>query len=237
MKEIKFRPLRPEDIEVRVGEAKTKGSATLLLYIDSRMAADILNEAVGEFGWQIEYKEVAGQIYGRLSIWDEDRKMWVYKEDTGSESNIEAAKGMSSDIVKRCLARWGCDYLYSSPKIRIQCADDYYWNDKMTMTFSVKEISYEGKKIVHLIIVDRFGSPVFVYDKGKVTASNQPTQAQPPQAKSKDEILKEFCASKKATEPKDKLLGFYNYYSTKTWSGPFNAEQLFSKWGARSQGK
>lgn len=230
MKEIKFRELQPDDIEVRVGEAKTKGSATLLLYIDSRMAADILNQAVGEFGWQIEYKEVAEQIYGRLSIWDEDRKMWVYKEDTGEESNIAASKGQASDIVKRCLARWGCDYLYSAPKIKIQCPDSYYWNDKLTMTFNVKEIAYEGKKITHLIITDRFGSPVYVYEKGQATQVQQPTQVN----KSKDEILKEFCASKKATEPKDKLLAFYEYYSKKAWEGAFDAERLYSKWGVRN---
>lgn len=233
MKEITFRALRPDDIEVRVAEAKNRGSATLLLYIDSRKAADILNEAVGEFGWQIEYKEVAGQIYGRLSIWDEDRQMWVYKEDTGSESNIEAAKGMSSDIVKRCLARWGCDYLYSSPKIHIQCKDNYYWNDKITMTFSVKEISYEGKKITHLVIVDRFGYAVFVYDNGMaVTAVQQPAQVM-----TKEEVLKAFCANRKATEPKDKLLGFYNYYCAKQWSGTFDmntAERLYSGWGRKN---
>lgn len=78
---------------------------------------------------------------------------------------------------------------------------------------------------------------LFLIDDGKDSDSfdnkHQP-KAQPAQAKSKDEILKEFCASKKATEPKDKLLGFYNYYSTKTWNGPFNAEQLYSKWGTRN---
>ena len=232
MKEIKFTPLTPEQIEVRVGEAKYKGSATLLLYIDSRAAANILNEAVGEFNWQIEYKDVAGQIYGRLSIWDDDRKMWIYKEDTGSESNIEAQKGMSSDILKRCLARWGCDYLYSSPKIRIRCRDEYYNNDRMTMTFFVKEIGYDGKKINRLVIVDRNGYAVYVYDNGR-TSATQPT----PMQKSNRQILTEFCTSMKGKTDKDRLLSFFNYYNGEkadNWTGKFEPERLFEKFGLRS---
>ena len=234
MKEIKFTPLTPEQIEVRVGEAKYKGSATLLLYIDSRAAANILNEAVGEYNWQIEYKDVAGQIYGRLSIWDDDRKMWVYKEDTGSESNIEAQKGMSSDILKRCLARWGCDYLYSSPKIKISCKDEYYYNDRMTMTFFVKEIGYEGKKINRLVIVDRNGYAVFVYDNGR-TSTTQPT---PMVTKSNREMLKDFCTSMKGKANKDILLAFFNYYNsekTDNWNGKFDPSQAWKRWNERER--
>lgn len=236
MKEIKFMPLIPEQIEVRVGEAKYKGSATLLLYIDSRAAANILNEAVGEYNWQIEYKDVAGQIYGRLSIWDDDRKMWVYKEDTGSESNIEAQKGMSSDILKRCLARWGCDYLYSSPKIKISCKDEYYYNDRMTMTFFVKEIGYEGKKINRLVIVDRNGYAVFVYDNGKVVTGQGKTQvATQPTAvqKTNAEILKEYCVQLSNTEDKKEIREFYDFYTKRLkereWTGPFDVQQLWAK--------
>lgn len=232
MKEINFKPLTPEQIEVRVGEAKTKGSATLLLYIDSRAAANIMNSAVGEFNWQIEYKDVAGQIYGRLSIWDEDRKMWVYKEDTGEESNIAASKGQASDILKRCVARWGCDYLYSSPKIRIKCPDEYYWNDKLNMQFFVREIAYKEKKINHLIIVDRNGNPVFVWDSGKPVL--QPS-AEP--QKTNRQLLKEYCLSIATTEPKEKIREFYNYYNGEradNWRGTFDASKLYAKWGVRS---
>lgn len=162
MKKIEFKQLYPEQIEVRPAEVnKDSRRVTLLLYIDSRCAANILNEAVGEFNWQMEYKDVAGQIYGRLSIWDEDREIWVYKEDTGEESNISAAKGLSSDILKRCLARWGCDYLYTAPKIKIKAPDNYFLGDKMTMTFYVKSIEYYDRRISSLTIADRFDNVVF----------------------------------------------------------------------------
>lgn len=160
MKQIDFKPLYPEQIEVRPAEVRNK-KITLLLYIDSRCAANILNDTVGEFNWQMEYKDVAGQIYGRLSIYDEDRNIWVYKEDTGSESNIEAQKGLSSDILKRCLARWGCDYLYTAPRIKIDAPDNYFFNEKMTMTFYVKNIEYSDRRIVSLAIADRFDNIVF----------------------------------------------------------------------------
>lgn len=231
---MEFRKLRAEEIMVRPTDTKFKGTATLLLYQDARCGMDILDETLGSERWQKEYYEVKGNVYCKVGI-KTDSGEWIWKSDCGIESNVDAQKGEASDAFKRAVVNFGIGReLYSAPRIKIRCPEEYYYNEKLTMTFSVKEITYEANKISSLIIVDRFGSPVFVYDKGKVTASNQPTQAQPAQAKSKDEILKEFCASKKATEPKDKLLGFYNYYSTKTWNGPFNAEQLYSKWGTRN---
>lgn len=167
MKELNFEPLKANQIEVRPTDTKYKGKCTLLLYIDSRSAADILNETVGPMNWQIEYKDVAGQIYGRLSIWDDERNMWVYKEDTGEESNIAEKKGQSSDIVKRCLARWGCDYLYHTPRVKINCPENYYYNDRMTMSFNVKDIMFVGKECVKLVIADMFGNVVFDWNSNQ----------------------------------------------------------------------
>lgn len=217
---------------VRPTDTKFKGTATLLLYQDARCGMDILDETLGSERWQKEYYEVKGNVYCKVGI-KTDSGEWIWKSDCGIESNVDAQKGEASDAFKRAVVNFGIGReLYSAPRIKIRCPEEYYYNEKLAMTFSVKEISYEGKKIVHLIIVDRHGNPVYVYDKGVATAAPQPAQA-----KSKDEILKEFCASKKATEPKDKLLGFYNYYTTKTWNGVFDyntAKQLYSKWGVRN---
>ena len=171
---LDFPLLRADQIEVRPTDTKRQGRCTLLLYIDSRCAANILNDTVGVFNWQMEYKSLGDKIYGRLSIWDADRQCWIAKEDTGSESNIDPGKGLSSDILKRCLARWGCDYLYTSPRIVIQCPDSYYYEGKMTMTFSVTDIGYTNKRISYLRIVDRFDKEVFTFGKqpkGKSTLS------------------------------------------------------------------
>ncbi len=161
MKYIEFQGLNPNQIEVRPMGTTPKGQCTLLLYIDGRCAANILDETVGAYNWTIEYKPIGNKVFGRLSIYDEERNIWVHKEDTGSASEFESDKGLASDILKRCLARWGCDYLYSAPKIKIQCPDTYYFNDKMTMSFSVKSIDYVGKQISKLTIADRFDNVVF----------------------------------------------------------------------------
>lgn len=167
MKELKFRPITAQEVEIKPTDTKVQGKCTLLLFIDSRAAAQILNETVGVMNWQIEYKDVAGKIYGRLSIWDDERGCWIYKEDTGSEGNIEADKSLSSDILKRCLARWGCDYLYYTPRVQINCPDSYYWNGRMNMKFNVRELEFDGKTCTKLVIEDRFGNVVYSYGEQK----------------------------------------------------------------------
>lgn len=93
MKEIKFRELGPDDIEVRPATIKD-GKATLLLYIDSRSVVELMDQAVGPFNWNMEFTQVGDQIIGRMGVWDEEKNTWVVKSDTGSESNIEASKGL-----------------------------------------------------------------------------------------------------------------------------------------------
>ena len=202
MRELNFKPLTAEQIEVRPTDTKVKGKCTLLLYIDSRCAAQILNDTVGVMNWQLEYKDVKGTIYGRLSIWDEERNFWVYKEDTGSEGSIEAEKSLSSDILKRCLARWGCDFLYYTPRIRVDCPDTYYYNDKMTMAFRVQEIEFDGKNCTKLVIVDRFGK--VVYDLNGTVNSTAIQQQNP------NLIPKPIFLSIQSAKSEDELVSIWN---------------------------
>lgn len=240
--EIRFKKLKSDQIEVRPTDTKVQGSATLLLYIDSRSAADILNESVGETNWQIEYKSVGDKVFGRLSIWDEERKMWIYKEDTGEESNIAAEKGLSSDILKRCLARWGCDYLYHTPRIKVQCPDSYYYNGKLCMTFSIKEIDFnEDKVCTRLVIADKFDNVVFNWTGNDVRETPQKTEpdavnTQENEAENPNmKILKDFCNQKLQDEDTDQLqLGsFYRFYSKKVqdgWKGKITPGVLWERW-------
>ena len=243
--EINFKPLTPQQIEVRPTNTKFKGSANLLLYIDSRCAANILNDTVGVFNWQIEYKSVNDKVYGRLSIRHPETGEWVIKEDTGSESNIEADKGQASDILKRCIARWGCDFLYTAPDIKIKCPDNYYFNDKLTMTFTVKDIEYVDKRICRLVIVDRFGNEVYKWSETGKTPAYAPevettpttttttnTKEVPESPVSNLDALTFFCKQEKTEENKDQLTRFYNYYKPKcdTWKGVMNHIQLWENW-------
>ena len=255
MCKLNFKGLTPNQIEVRPTGTNVKGQCTLLLYIDSRCAANILNDVVGEFNWSIEYKDVGGKVYGKLSIYDEERGIWVHKEDTGSASEFEADKGLSSDILKRCLARWGCDYLYTAPKIKIQCPDNYYFNDKMTMTFSVKSIGYVGKNISQLTIVDRFDNVVFdwttnqtatpVYNNGGTKhymASGAHREAKASNIVSNEDRLIAFKDSMQGKCDDKTLNEFFNFYMrvdnkhnngrsvAENWTGNFNPEERFRFW-------
>ena len=252
---INFKHRTPNQSEVRPTGTTPKGQCTLLLYIDSRCASNILDETVGAFNWSIEYKPIGDKVFGRLSIYDEERNIWVHKEDTGSASEFESDKGLSSDILKRCLARWGCDYLYTAPKIKIQCPDTYYFNDKMTMSFSVKSIDYVGKHISQLTIADRFDNVVFdwainqtaapVYNSGNTKHYMAPETRR--EVKISDTMSNEerLIAFRDAMRGKcdDKALNdFFNFYMNRdkkckngrsvaaNWDINFDPEERFRFW-------
>ena len=111
----KFRNLVADEIDVRVSQVKDNGF-TLLLYKDARCDMAIPDETVGAKNWQrIHTRENANCI---VSIWDDDKKQWISKEDTGTESNTEKEKGLASDSFKRACVNWGIGReLYTSPFI------------------------------------------------------------------------------------------------------------------------
>lgn len=156
--ELKFRTLRADEIECRVSTISVNG-LSLLLYKDARCDMDMLDEAVGSMGWQREHKRENANCV--VSIWDTDKKMWISKEDTGSESNTEAQKGLASDSFKRACFNWGIGReLYTAPFIWITPKDgEFEKNDKgkwSTKTkFKVNKITYDDKKnIVGLEVID-----------------------------------------------------------------------------------
>lgn len=239
----KIRNLKANEIECRPQSVKD-GKVTLLLYIDSRAATDLLDEVYGMSNWNIEYKDVAGQIYGRLSIYDEETDRWVYREDTGSPANIEKEKSLASDIIKRCIVRFGLTSLYSAPKIVID--DDKYGNTG----YKVTEIEYDEKRnITHLVIANRFNKEVFRWDKGSV---EQPTQYKPKsytqttqtdlewKEEKKDNLtlLKEFYEQNKRNPNVnvEQLTKFKDYYKVKAseWRGDFNPSLMFERWMQRA---
>lgn len=119
-----MRALRADEIEVRIGSIGKKG-ATMLLYKNARVDMAILDETYGEFGWQDKYKEVKGNLYCAIGVYDEKKDEWVWKEDCGTESFTEKEKGEASDAFKRAGFRWGIGReLYTTPKIFLECATD-----------------------------------------------------------------------------------------------------------------
>jgi hypothetical protein len=121
MDKLKFRKLRADEIDCRIGQIKDKG-LTLLLYKDARCDMNVLDETVGPLNWKREHlRDNANCV---VSIWDDAKKEWVTKEDTGSESNTEAEKGLASDSFKRACVNWGIGReLYTAPFIWVKAED------------------------------------------------------------------------------------------------------------------
>ena len=117
--EIIFRPLLPEEIEIRPAKITDK-SVTLLLYTRARACMKLLDEAVGPFGWEREHVVVDGNLYCKVSVYDPNNRRWVSKMDVGTESYMEKEKGESSDSFKRACVNWGIGReLYTAPVIRV----------------------------------------------------------------------------------------------------------------------
>lgn len=118
---IQFRKLKADEIECRIGQIKATG-LTLLLYKDARCDMNVLDETVGPLNWKREHTRDNRNCI--VSIYDEDKKEWVSKEDTGTESNTEADKGLASDSFKRACVNWGIGReLYTAPFIWVKIED------------------------------------------------------------------------------------------------------------------
>ena len=151
-----FRDLEETEIECRISQASEKGVA-LLLYKDARCDMNILDETVGAFNWKREHSRDNANCV--VSIWDDGKGQWIGKEDTGTESNTEAAKGLASDSFKRACFNWGIGReLYTAPFIWIpaeKCAtlkQDQNGRWKCYDRFSVRAINIQDKKIIGLSI-------------------------------------------------------------------------------------
>lgn len=208
MKEMKtkniFRPLRADEIEVRTNHTTKDGNGAILtLYKNARVDMDLLDETVGAMNWKKEYTRDNKNCI--VSIYDEEKKEWISKEDVGTESNTEQEKGLASDSFKRACVNWGAGReLYTAPMIYIR-AD--LVADLKKAKYKVKEIEYtEDRTISKLVIVREDGVEVYKYENGKsayiknnstYTAS---TKKENVQTKGNTQEEKKEKANKRATE-------------------------------------
>lgn len=135
---IKFPPITKDQVEVRLAETK-ENNVTLLIYKDARCDMQVLDAIFGTTGWQREYVTRGDKNFCRVSIWDAEKKTWIFKEDVGSPSNIEAEKGEASDSFKRASINVGYGReLYTCPEIKV-------WNNNNVL--NIKEFTgNDGKK-------------------------------------------------------------------------------------------
>lgn len=166
MKTLKFRNLKANEIEVRIGSS-TKKTFSLLLYKDARVDMNLLDEVVGPERWQRKHYLLGNDIYCSVGIYYDDIG-WVWKDDAGSSGSIEVEKSKASDSFKRaCVNATGVGReLYTSPEIKIWKKDENDDSYKYAHYF-VKEIEYTNNEISKLIIGNEDdGTIVFSYPKG-----------------------------------------------------------------------
>jgi hypothetical protein len=78
-----------------------------------------------------------------VSIWNAETGQWVGKEDTGTESNTEAQKGLASDSFKRACFNWGIGReLYDYPVISVKLRDDEWTKETGKATWNLKVRSW-----------------------------------------------------------------------------------------------
>lgn len=101
---LEFPLLRAKDIDCRIQSVKSNG-LVLLLYKNARVDMALLDKTVGPMNWTRSHTRDNANCV--VSIWDDEKKQWISKEDTGTESNTEKEKGLASDSFKRACFNWG----------------------------------------------------------------------------------------------------------------------------------
>lgn len=163
---LSFRKLKNTEIDVRVATVTAKG-VSLLLYKDARCDMNILDETVGPYNWKRSHtRDNANCI---VSIYDSEKKEWISKEDTGTESFTEKEKGLASDSFKRACFNWGIGReLYTAPFIwvpadKTEVAQGTNGKWKCNDNFKVLKITYtEDGQIDGLIISSKKNKQAFV---------------------------------------------------------------------------
>lgn len=203
MKSIRL--LRPDDIEVRI-QSVNKGGARLLLYKNARVDMSILDETFGPMNWKRQHCRDNQNCI--VSVWDEEKGQWISKEDTGTESYMEAQKGLASDSFKRACFNWGIGReLYTAPDIFVFASDlktfqkgnkegEYKCFDK----FHVSDIQYDGRNIIKVSVVNDSNQKVCTFGREKAKPAKQPATSSGPFERPVTQ--QEIGALKKAAERK-----------------------------------
>lgn len=148
---MEVRRLQAKEISCRVQQVDENG-LSILLYITSRAAMNLLDDTFGTLMWKRESKEVNGEERCVVSVYNKEIKEWISRDDVGTASYTEKEKGRASDAFKRACVNFGIGReLYSAPYIRITNAqatirkrkdkDSWYTYDK----FAVKSITYNKR--------------------------------------------------------------------------------------------
>ena len=199
----KFRLLRENEIECRVATVKGNG-LSLLLYKDARCDMNILDEIIGPENWQRSHSRDNANC--TVSIWDDNKKMWISKEDTGTESNSEKEKGLASDSFKRACFNWGIGReLYTAPFIWI---DSKYCDIKEVTKngkqahacydrFYVSKIGYDDKNVINMLQIKNSKTHKVVYELGKLESQDGAGISENPATAAQKKTIRTLCEKHK----------------------------------------
>lgn len=170
-----FSTLTADEIECRVNQI-TEDGFTLLLYKDARCDMNILDRTVGVGNWQRDHKEVKGNLYCGVCIYDDVKGEWITKWDCGTESNTEKEKGEASDSFKRACVNWGIGReLYTAPKrIHIKGNVKKTPKGKLIPTFweiKVGNIEYNEKREIIKLSILGDGKVIYSFSKNGASKS------------------------------------------------------------------
>lgn len=217
---MEFRPLRADEIEVKVKQIKQNGSV-FLLYKTARTDMDILDETVGPDNWQCAYETIKDNLYCKIGIWNEKLAQWIWKQDCGIESREDGEgnekKGEASDAFKRAGFKWGIGReLYTAPFIWISSdviptvaqGNGYKLKDPFAK-FHVSTIEYAANgDIIGLVIKDSKNNTVYTFGKTGRTETIKTTPPEP-----KKELSVTAKNDIKAAQCVADLVSIYNAYA------------------------
>ena len=176
--EIRFRPLRADEIDVRLMGFRNvggKNEGRLYLYQKARVPAQILDETVGPLNWQVSYGTDINRC--TISIYDDFHGYWVSKENVGTESDLESEKDKStaSDAFKRAASYWGIGReLYSAgdiitSKLKIVNNNKEGYNNPAFFRcydkFEVSDIQYDDQRRITHIEIRNITQNVIAYKR------------------------------------------------------------------------
>lgn len=227
-----IRTLTAREIDCRVSQISKSGKGLqILLYKDARCDMAILDETFGPMGWQRHHLRDNSNCI--VSIWDEMKQQWIDKEDTGTESNTEAEKGLASDSFKRACVNVGIGReLYTAPFIWIDAANcTIKQNDKGKWEcrdrFEVSEIGYNSAREIDRLAIINGKTKNVVYTFGKPGNAH----AQPAKPKAKETPAPAQNAPEKPAEPPKLADEYQKEYIRKNASDALY-EALMAQYGA-----
>lgn len=211
---MEFRKLRANEIDVRVGTVPKSGTGlSLLLYKDARVDMNILDETFGIFGWQRHHELIDGQLFCIVGIYDENKNMWVNKQDVGIESNTEEVKGRASDSFKRACTNWGIGReLYTAPFIWISNKQGKV-DDLKRLDYRVSDISYDQSGNIEGLTIEMKGAQTSY--KWEMAWSNKGYVQSKPDPKKTVDSKNDRAKRDELEKRKTAVLGMFDFAKSK----------------------